>query len=246
MDVVLIAVAAVYGALAGVLTRRARFRLAVEPEEGWRSTAPCGHAVGGWVGAARCGACGERYGPGAPAPPWWPAVMTAVVCGGLAAAVGIRPELAVWLLAVPVGVVLAGVDRQVHRLPDVLTLPLAAGTALLLGAASLIPGAAGSWPRALLGGLALGGGYLALFLLHPSGMGFGDVKLAAGLGCALGWYGWWPLLQGALAGLLLASCYGNALRITHRVPRGASIPLGPFLIAGAWAGVLAGALRAKG
>ncbi|MDT0452443.1 A24 family peptidase [Streptomyces hesseae] len=246
MNAVLIAVAAVYGALAGVLTRRARFRLAVEPGEVWRSTGPCGHAVGGWVGPARCGVCGGRYGPGAPAPPWWPAVMTAVVCGGLAAAVGIRPELAVWLLAAPMGVVLAGVDWQVRRLPDVLTLPLAAGAVLLLGVASLIPGAAGSWRHALLGGLALGGGYLVLFLLHPSGMGFGDVKLAAGLGCALGWYGWWGLLLGAFAGLLLASCYGNALRLTRRVARGASIPLGPFLIAGAWVGVLAGALRADG
>ncbi|GAA3047405.1 hypothetical protein GCM10020000_29410 [Streptomyces olivoverticillatus] len=91
-------------------------------------------------------------------------------------------------------------DWSVRRLPDVLTLPLAAGMAALLGVAALIPGAAGVWPRSLLGGLALGGGYLALHLLHSAGLGFGDVKLAAALGCALGWYGWWPLLLGTLAG----------------------------------------------
>ncbi|GAA2719765.1 MULTISPECIES: A24 family peptidase [Streptomyces] len=235
----LIAVCGVYGALAGALAARARYRLAVAPEEPWRTAAPCGHAVAGWLGPARCAVCGGRYGPGAP----WSAAGTALACAALAAAAGARPELGVWLLAAPVGVVLAGVDWSVRRLPDVLTLPLAAGVAVLLGVAALIPGAAGSWPRALLGGAVLGGGYLVLFLLHPAGMGFGDVKLAPALGCVLGWYGWGALLAGAFAGLLLGSLYGNALRLTGRAARGATIPLGPFLIAGAWVGVL---LRAGG
>ncbi|MFI9305424.1 prepilin peptidase [Streptomyces triculaminicus] len=237
MDALLIVAAAVYGAAAGALVPRARFRLAVEPEEEWRSAGPCGHAVAGWAGRARCGACGGRYGPGAT----WPAGVTALMCAALAAAVGARPELAVWLLAAPVTVVLACVDWSVRRLPDVLTLPLALGTAALLGAAALIPGAAGSWPRALLGGLALAAGYLILFLLHPGGMGFGDVKLAAGLGCALGWYGWGVLLLGAFAGLLLGSLYGMGLLLARRAGRGDALPLGPFMIVGAWAGLLAGA-----
>ncbi|MEV5242325.1 A24 family peptidase [Streptomyces cinnamoneus] len=229
----LIVAAALYGAVAGVLVPRARYRLAVEPEEGWRDAGPCGHAVGRWVGPARCAVCGGRYGPGA----LWPAVVTAVVCGGLAMAVGVRPELAVWLAVTPVCVVLAVVDWSVRRLPDVLTAPLAVGAAGLLGVAALIPGAAGSWPRALLGGLALGGGYLVLHLLHPAGLGFGDVKLAVGLGCVLGWYGWWVLALGAFAGLLLGSLYGTGVLLARRA---AVMPLGPFMIAGAWLGVLGG------
>ncbi|GAA0391948.1 A24 family peptidase [Streptomyces luteireticuli] len=228
--------AGLYGALAGALVPRALYRLSVGPGEAWRTSAPCGHALGGWAGRARCAACGGRYGPGAP----WPAVATAVVCAGTAAAVGPRPELVVWLLAVPVGVLLTGVDRAVQRLPDVLTLPLAAGTAALLGVAAAVPGSAGSWPGALLGGAALGGAYLVLFLAHPAGMGFGDVKLAAGLGCALGWYGWGALISGGLAGLLLASVHGTWLMLTRRAGRGATMALGPFLAAGAWLGVLAG------
>ncbi|MFI1969102.1 prepilin peptidase [Streptomyces cinnamoneus] len=237
MHSLLIVVAVVYGAAAGALVPRARYRLAVEPGEAWRSAGPCGHAVTGWVGAARCRACRGRYGPGA----LGPAAVTALVCGALAAAVGGRPELAVWLGAVPSAVVLAAVDWSVRRLPDVLTLPLAAGLAGLLGVAALIPGAEGSWPGALLGGLAMGGGYFALFLLHPAGMGFGDVKLAAGLGCALGWYGWPVVFLGAFAGLLLGSAYGLALLATRRAGRGTAMPLGPFMIAGAWLGLLAGA-----
>ncbi|MBT2385757.1 A24 family peptidase [Streptomyces sp. ISL-11] len=236
MDVLLMVLAAAYGAVAGMSVSRARYRLSVEPEEPWRSAGPCGHPVAGWLGRPRCGICGARYGPGA----LWPAAMAALGCAALAWAVGARPELAVWLVAAPVGVLLAGVDRSVRRLPDVLTLPLAAGTAGLLGAAALIPGAGGSWPGALLGGLTLGGGYLALFLVRPDGMGLGDAKLAVGLGCALGWYGWPVLLLGAFAGLLLGSLYGTALLVTRRAGRGTALAFGPFMIVGAWLGVLLG------
>ncbi|MEU4208707.1 A24 family peptidase [Streptomyces sp. NPDC026206] len=229
----LIAVGVLYGAVAGGLVPRARYRLAVEPEEEWRSVGACGHRIEGWAGAAACGVCGGRYGPGA----LWPSAVVAVVCGALAAAVGARPELAVWWVAAPVGVLLAVVDWSVRRLPDVLTVPLALGAAGLLGLAALIPGAAGSWPRALLGAAALGGAYLLLFLLRPSGMGFGDVKLAVGVGCVLGWYGWWVLALGAFAGLLLGSLYGAVLMVTRRAE---TMPLGPFMIAGAWLGLLGG------
>ncbi|MEK8172396.1 A24 family peptidase [Streptomyces sp. M19] len=129
-----------------------------------------------------------------------------------------------WLLLAPLSVLLAAVDRTVNRLPDVLTLPMAAGTAVLLGVAAALPDAAGSWPRALLGGLALGGGYFTLFLISPSGMGFGDVKLALTLGVALGWYGWDVLLTGAFAGLLLGSGYGMTLVLTRRAGRKAPWP----------------------
>ncbi|MCC2279581.1 A24 family peptidase [Streptomyces sp. ET3-23] len=236
MDVVLIVLAALYGAVAGALLPRARYRLCVEPGAEWRSWGPCGHPVGGWAGRARCGVCGEGYG----VPVLVPLVVAVLVCAGLAAGTGARPELAVWLAAAPAGVLLAGVDRSVHRLPDVLTLPLAAGLAAGLGLAALIPGAAGSWRNALLGAAVLGGGYGALFLLHPAGLGLGDVKLAAALGCALGWYGWPAVVLGTLAGLLSGSLYGSALLVTRRAGRGAAIPFGPFLLAGAWAGVIAG------
>ncbi|MBZ4318473.1 prepilin peptidase [Streptomyces huiliensis] len=239
---VLVASAALYGTLAGALVPGARYRLSVEPNEPWRTTAPCGHALGGGIGGGRCAACGRaRYGPGAV----WPAGAAAVMCAVTAAAVGPRPELAVWLLVIPVGLVLAGVDWAVHRLPDVLTLPLAGSTAVLLGLATLLPASGGTWTGSLLGAVTLGGAYLLLFLAHPAGMGFGDVKLAAGLGCALGWYGWGVLILGGLAGLLLGSVYGLALLLTRRAGRGTTMPLGPFLLAGAWLALLAGGWSAR-
>ncbi|WP_330173856.1 prepilin peptidase [Streptomyces sp. NBC_01498] len=182
---------------------------------------------------------GARYVPSLPA-----VLVTALVCGLLAAATGPRPELAVWLLLTPVAGLLALVDRNVHRLPDQLTLPLAGAAAVLLGLAALLPAHGGSWPTALLGGLALGGCYFVLFLINPNGMGFGDVKLALSLGVILGWYGWLVLFVGAFAGFLFGSLYGLGLMALRRANRKSAIPFGPFMIAGALLGVLLGALAA--
>ncbi|MFH8365879.1 prepilin peptidase [Streptomyces sp. NPDC018031] len=248
MHLVLIVAAAVYGAVAGLLVPRPLYRLSVAPDEPWRSDCPQGHPLTGpahgWLGTARCPACpeGQRRFTVRPAPV---AAGVAVVCGGLAAAVGYRPELAVWLLLVPLGLLLAGVDRAVNRLPDVLTLPMAGGAAGLLGVAALLPHSAGSWSRALLGGVVLGGAYLLLFVISPNGMGFGDVKLAPTLGIALGWYGWDVLFLGAFAGLLLGAVYGVCLLITRRAGRKTGLAFGPFMILGAGAGLVLGALGAS-
>ncbi|MEU2904548.1 prepilin peptidase [Streptomyces globisporus] len=278
MDAVLLALAAVWGAVTGLLIPRAAYRFAVEPDEPWRTACPAGHPLTGpargWLGPARCAPCAapaarvpETPGPGAPAseatgpepqitpaptppaptpPAYAPTTLaplvTALACVALAAATGARPELGGWLVLAPVAVLLAVVDLRVHRLPDPLTLPLAAAAVLLLGGAALLPGHAGSWTSGLLGGLALGGFYLLLFLINPNGMGFGDVKLALALGVALGWYGWTVLFVGGFAGFLFGAAYGLALVLLRRAGRRTGIPFGPFMIAGALTGVLLGAL----
>ncbi|WP_335941366.1 A24 family peptidase [Streptomyces sp. PTD5-9] len=205
------------------------------PEGGAAADGP-GVGAGAGDPATRPGA---RYAPGALIP-----VVSALACAVLAAATGLRPELAVWLLLAPVGVLLATVDRRVHRLPDQLTLPAAAAVAALLGVAALLPEHAGHWVSGLLGGAALGGFYFLLFLINPNGMGFGDVKLALSLGVALGWYGWGVLFAGGFAGFLLGAVYGLALMILGRAGRKTGIPFGPFMIAGALLGILLGGLAA--
>ncbi|WP_329365533.1 prepilin peptidase [Streptomyces sp. NBC_01483] len=228
-------------------------------------------AAGGWLGLARCADCAQhlrnlrapwsvpgdagpgdagrlpgdvptayRYGPGTPLV----ALTTALACAGLAVATGARPELAVWLLLAPLGVLLAVVDFRVQRLPDVLTLPLASLALVLLGVMALVPEHAGQWPTALFGSLVLGGAYFFLFLVNPNGMGFGDVKLALGIGAVLGWYGWGTVVLGTFAGFLFGGLYGLGLVLLRRAGRKTSIPFGPFLIAGAYVGLLIGAYAA--
>jgi len=260
--------AALWGAASGLLVPRAAYRFSVDPEHDWRGTCPAGHALtgaaGGWLGSTRCAACAAavpvaatatgttapptvsgprtaaaRYAPGVLMP-----VVTALACAVLAAATGPRPELFVWLLLAPVGVLLATIDHRVHRLPDQLTLPAAAAVTALLGVAALLPHHAGNWVSGLLGGAALGGFYFLLFLINPNGMGFGDVKLALSLGVALGWYGWTVLFAGGFAGFLLGAVYGFGLMVLGRAGRKTGIPFGPFMITGALLGILLGGLAA--
>ncbi|MGN3958969.1 prepilin peptidase [Streptomyces sp. WAC8370] len=270
-DLVVVLVAALWGAATGALLPRAAYRFSAPAGEAWRERCPGGHPVRGWLGRARCGQCaagesghsGESRRPGRsgrserePGQPRWSAdarygprtaplaLVTALVCAALAAATGTRPEVAVWLLLAPVGVLLAAVDLKVRRLPDPLTLPLAGAALVLLGLAALVPEHAGEWSTALLGALVLGAGYLVLFLVNPAGMGFGDVKLALAAGAALGWYGWPTLMLGTFAGFLLGALYGGALLVARRADRKTAIPFGPFLVAGAFLGILAGAYAA--
>ncbi|WP_426404152.1 prepilin peptidase [Streptomyces sp. R-07] len=243
MYVTLIAVAALWGAAVGLLVPRAAYRLSVEPEERWRDRCPAGHVlVGpgrGWLGGPGRLACATAASP-LVAP-----LLTALVCAALAAATGgPRPELAVWLLCAPFAVLLACVDARVHRLPDVLTLSLAVAVPLLLGGAELLPYDAGSWLHALLGALALGGAYLVLYAINPSGLGRGDVKLAVPLGAALGWYGWGVLFAGAFAGFLFGAVYGLGLVLLRRADRSSAIPFGPFMLSGGLLGLLFGAFTA--
>jgi leader peptidase (prepilin peptidase) / N-methyltransferase len=259
LDVWLSVVAALWGAVAGVLVPRAAYRFSVVSGEPWRDRCPDGHPIRGWLGPARCARCARTlpgppgdagsaqlsgttaaYGPGA----LLVVPSTAVVCTALAVATGTRPELLVWLLLAPLGVLLTIVDFRVQRLPDVLTLPLAVLALVLLGAAAALPEHAGHWLTALLGALVLGGSYFLLFLVNPNGMGFGDVKLALGLGAVLGWYGWPTVVLGTFAGFLLAGLYGLGLVALRRAGRRTSIPFGPFLVTGAFAGLLIGAYAA--
>ncbi|MDQ1052002.1 hypothetical protein [Streptomyces sp. V4I2] len=149
------AAAVLWGAGTGLLIPRAAYRLSVPPDEPWRAACPAGHpfagAANGWLGRAHC-ADGDSYGPSMPIL----AAVTAAVCAVLAVAGDARPELGVWLMLVPIGVLLATVDFTVEWLPDVVTLPLAVITLSLLGVAALLPGTDGSWKTALLGSLALG------------------------------------------------------------------------------------------
>ncbi|MDQ0578250.1 prepilin peptidase [Streptomyces rishiriensis] len=239
METLLIITAtALWGGGAGVLIPRPAYRFSVTPEEPWRSACPAGHPLTGtgrgWLGRARC-AAGDTFGPSALAV----AFATTAVCVLLATTTGARPELVVWLLLAPAGVLLAAVDFTAHRLPDVLTLPLAAAALALLGVAAMLPSAGGSWTSALLGSLIVGACYLVLFLLSK-GFGFGDVKLALVLGAVLGWYGWAIVVVGTFAGYLLGALYGIVLIVTGRGSRKTRIPFGPLLLAGAFAGVLLG------
>lgn len=167
-------------------------------------------------------------------------LLTAVVFAVLAARIGPAPDLPAFLYLGAVGVALALIDVDVKRLPNVLVLPSYLVVAVLLSGAAALEGDWGGLLRAAVGMAVLYGLYFTLALVYPAGMGFGDVKLAGLLGLVLAWLGWAELVAGAFLGFLLGGVWGAGLLLARRAGRGSQIPFGPFMLAGALAGVLAG------
>ena len=120
-------------------------------------------------------------------------------------------------------VILAVVDWRVHRLPDVITLPLFAVTAIMVALGG------GSVAHAFIGAAV----YFAILgfihLIKPSGMGFGDVKLALALGLQLGWIDIRLVLHGLTAASLFGVLIGLVQMGRHR---GKAFAFGPAMCAG--------------
>ncbi|ROP75408.1 leader peptidase (prepilin peptidase)/N-methyltransferase [Frigoribacterium sp. PhB107] len=153
-------------------------------------------------------------------------------------------ELVAFLWLAGASVALAIIDVEHHRLPDAIVLPSYAVGLVLLGASSALSGEWDALLRGVVGMAALFVFYLGLALVKPGAMGLGDVKLAGVLGLWLGWLGWGELVVGAFAAFLLGGLFSLVLLATRRAQRTGGIPFGPWMLAGAWVGVLVGGIVA--
>lgn len=194
-----------------------------------------GLALGPWLARAtvRLAARDTAVAPGRTR-----TAVTSVLAGpllaGAAALTGPRPLLVgvLWLAAA--GVVLAGVDLAVHRLPDKVSLPALAVLAGAVVADALVEGTGRRAVTGLLLGAAAFGVGVVLRLVAPAGLGFGDVKLLAPLGLLLGWWdGGALVLTGFLLGLLLGAAVSLVLLVVRRVGWRTAVPFGPPLLVGA-------------
>jgi leader peptidase (prepilin peptidase) / N-methyltransferase len=130
-------------------------------------------------------------------------------------------------------VALSAIDLKTFRLPDAITLPLAA--------VGLILAAALNWePPVVWRCLAAAGGYAFIWGVNEAyrrvrghaGMGLGDAKLFAAAGAWLGLDGLPSvLLYGCLGALLFAAVKNLS---GQKMDMRAALPFGPFLSAGIW------------
>ena len=162
----------------------------------------------------------------------------AAATSGLALASALVTMVAFLYLAA-ISVVLAIIDIDVKRLPDAIVLPAYLIGTVMLTTAALLGGNAAALLPAAIGGAAMFLFYGILWLVS-GGMGKGDVKLAGVLGIYLGYLGWAQLAVGAAAAFVLGGVFGIVLLIARRSGRKSKIPFGPWMILGAWIGIVAG------
>ena len=205
----------------------------------------CGHEIRrrhnvpvvGWlVLRGKCADCGARISPRYP-------IVESIVALAFGAIVwhwGITWITALLLVFAVFSVVLAAIDLDVQRLPNPLVGALAIASAALLVVNAW---ATSDWPgllRSVIAAAAVGLLYFVAFVIYPKGLGFGDVKLAPVLGAILGAFGWGAVVVGTFAGFLWGGVVGIAAMIATRRTRNVRIPFGPWMLAGAWTGILFG------
>jgi leader peptidase (prepilin peptidase)/N-methyltransferase len=142
-------------------------------------------------------------------------------------------DIALGLLLVTALVPITLIDLDLRIIPNAITLP--ASVAAIAAAVILDPGFV---PEQLVAGAAAGGFFLLAALLHPRGMGMGDVKLAAMLGLYLG-----RAVAPAVFIALIAGVLVGALVIAHKGAaegRKTAVPFGPFLALGGIVALFAG------
>ncbi|MFW6187060.1 MAG: prepilin peptidase [Actinomycetota bacterium] len=124
-------------------------------------------------------------------------------------------------------------DVREHRLPGRVVRPLYPVCGGLLGAAALVAGEPVRLLWMLWGLVVVGGLYVALRLLHPAGMGMGDVRLSGLLGLCLGFASVWHAVLGAVAGFVVGGLAGAVLLALGRVGARTRVAFGPAMITGA-------------
>ena len=189
--------------------------------------------VAGWlILGGRCADCDVRISPRYPLVE----LATGVLFVALALRLrhlGLASALPAYLWFAAAGLALALIDLDVRRLPNPIVLPSYPVIGVLLAVSSWSEHDWGPLLRSGLGAAALFAFFLALAMLYPKGMGFGDVKLAGMLGGVLGYLSWSAVLVGGFLGFLLGAVAGIIVIARGRGTRKTSLPFGPFMIAGA-------------
>jgi leader peptidase (prepilin peptidase)/N-methyltransferase len=149
---------------------------------------------------------------------------------------------AYWFVLVVVGPVLCTLDVALLRLPDAIVLPAIPVVLAFIAASAAVQGGPAVPVRAFAAGAVSGVVLAGLVIFSRGGLGWGDVKVSAGLlGPLLGSISWWAVADAALLGFSGAAV---ASLLVPRAPgRVRRLPLGPFLFGATLVVVLVNPLR---
>lgn len=162
--------------------------------------------------------------------------ITGLLTGLFAYKFGFSVWFAISITAVYALIVLSIIDLHTFTIPDELSLGL---VVLGIAASFLNPNFSGVFfakiAQSLLGALC---GFFIIYLVAVIGeflfkkeaMGGGDIKLLAGIGAFVGWYG---VITTLIIGSFLGAIYGIYMLTAKKLERKEPIPFGPFLAFGA-------------
>ncbi|MEW2508477.1 prepilin peptidase [Amycolatopsis sp. NPDC047767] len=157
----------------------------------------------------------------------------AAALGGAACSLWPAALLAPATLTIVLAIPATAIDALEHRIPNVLSLLLAAGVPVTLVCACDLA----QFLR-VLGGAAAWGGLLLAAFLATGEPGPGDIKLAPSLGMLASWGSWQTLVTAVVATYLLAAVVGLIGVIGGRISlRAGRIALGPAMVAATVAAV---------
>src|SRR4051794_7142955 len=176
----------------------------------------------------RCRNCATRISPRYPLVE----LVTGVVFAALAVSNGLNDDLAVLLPFAAMLIAVADIDLEHRIVPNKILLPMA-----VYGVAASAVVRTDMLPELLIAGAAAFTFLLVAALIHPAGMGMGDVKLAGVMGLYLGA----SIGPALLIAFLSGSVVGVAV-LLREGPKGRKkgVPFAPFLALGGIVALLVG------
>jgi leader peptidase (prepilin peptidase)/N-methyltransferase len=176
----------------------------------------------------RCRHCGESISARYPAVE----LLTALCFVAVVLARGIHPELIALIPFTAVLIAVTFIDLQYKIVPNKIMIPAA-----VYGLVTALAFRTHAFPELLIAGAGAFTFFLLAALIHPKGMGMGDVKLAGVMGLYLGRL----VIPALVIAFLVGSVVGIGLVMRYGArSRKVGVPFAPFMAFGGLVAMLAG------
>jgi leader peptidase (prepilin peptidase)/N-methyltransferase len=203
----------------------------------------CNHKIRWWenipvisyvlILRGKCSSCGERISIQYP--------LVELITGLSFGLIYYRYGMSIWtvelVIVASILIIASGIDWENYYIPDRFTLGL-----MILGYGFSFFNGVGI-ERAFIGSACYAFFFVIIYgygerVFKKEVLGFGDVKLAAGIGSIVGYLGFYRMHIFVTASFVSGAVYGIYLMITKKKDRKSEVPFGPFIALGGFISAL--------